>query len=372
MKILHTVQLYEPAKGGSEEVVKQLSERLAARGHQVTVATASHPDRNWVSLNGVDLAQFEIKGNSTLGIDGDVEGYRKFLLQFDGEVMLNYAAQIWSTDLVFDLLDEITMRKVMVPCGYSALRDPQYSNYFSDLPEYLGKYDALVYMSPNYQDKSFGDKQGLGDRAAIIPNGAALEEFGPPPRVSFRDRFGIKTRYLVVSVANHHELKGHRNLVRTIRALHRKDVTLVIIGEPIGRPWVGCYYWCRTQAVTHPRLKVVTGVPREYIVSAYTEADVFALASETECAPLVIYESMAAGTPFVSTNCGNVKDNSEFGVVVDEPSAMGEAINFLLSDESARNRLGKAGRSAWENSFTWDKIVGQYEALYQGLLETNQ
>src|SRR5262249_25311677 len=47
LRIVHTVQMYHPHVGGSEEVVKQLSERLAARGHSVTVATGSLPERNF-------------------------------------------------------------------------------------------------------------------------------------------------------------------------------------------------------------------------------------------------------------------------------------------------------------------------------------
>src|SRR5687767_4036163 len=63
MKILHTVQLYHPHKGGSEEVVRQISERLVARGHDVTVATGWDPRRQSKQLNGVKIRSFKIMGN---------------------------------------------------------------------------------------------------------------------------------------------------------------------------------------------------------------------------------------------------------------------------------------------------------------------
>lgn len=47
MKIFHCVESYYPAVGGMQEVVKQLSERLACLGHDVTVVTRFHPDRNF-------------------------------------------------------------------------------------------------------------------------------------------------------------------------------------------------------------------------------------------------------------------------------------------------------------------------------------
>ncbi|MEK7442780.1 MAG: glycosyltransferase [Chloroflexota bacterium] len=41
MKILQVVRQYSPAIGGAERFVADLSTRLAARGHQVKVATFS-------------------------------------------------------------------------------------------------------------------------------------------------------------------------------------------------------------------------------------------------------------------------------------------------------------------------------------------
>ena len=42
MKILHTVEYYAPSVGGAQEVVRQISERMVQRGHQVTVATTAN------------------------------------------------------------------------------------------------------------------------------------------------------------------------------------------------------------------------------------------------------------------------------------------------------------------------------------------
>ena len=121
MKILHTVQGYPPVIGGSEEVVRQLSERLAARGHEVTVATAAHPERMERRLNGVMIAEFELAGNAVTGVHGDPRPYVELIRSGRFDVMMNYAAQIWSSDLVFSHLHELRCAKLFVPCGYSAL-----------------------------------------------------------------------------------------------------------------------------------------------------------------------------------------------------------------------------------------------------------
>lgn len=121
MRILHTFAFYEPSKGGAQEVIKQLSERLAKRGHQMTVATAYLPGRRHLDLNGVDIRQFRISGNAVKGIAGEIEAYQNFLLRSEFDVMLNCAAQTWTTDLTFPVLDQIKAKKIIVPLGYSRL-----------------------------------------------------------------------------------------------------------------------------------------------------------------------------------------------------------------------------------------------------------
>ncbi len=370
LKILHTVQLYEPHKGGSEEVVRQISERLAARGHEVTVATGYDPHRRFDKLNGVEVVSFDVSGNLVAGIRGDVEKYKRFVRGFQCDVLLNYAAQIWSTDLCFELLEDLDAAKVMVPCGY-LLGAPEFAAYYAGLPKHLSKYDALVYMSRSYQDFRFGEENGMEDKAVVIPNGASAEEFDAKTP-SFKQRYGIKTPLMVLNVANHYDLKGHKRIIKAFKALDRDDVTLVIVGENPGPIWTGCLKYCLAHSIVDRRIKVLSGVERSLVVSAYKDADVFVLASDVECAPLVIYEAMAAATPFVSTDCGNVRDNDAAGIVVDYPEKLGDSIETLLRDEGLRRSLGEAGHRQWKEGHTWDRISAEYERLYLRILKSRR
>ncbi len=75
MKILHTVEFYAPSRGGAQEVVRQLSERLAGLGHEVTVATTRLANRDFGSLNGVKIESFDISGNQVHGYRGETDRY---------------------------------------------------------------------------------------------------------------------------------------------------------------------------------------------------------------------------------------------------------------------------------------------------------
>src|SRR4051794_1989145 len=113
MKVLHTVEFYHPSTGGAQEVVRQISERLANRGHDVTVATSRLVNRSNAELNGVRIESFAISGNAASGCVGETERYRDFLLSGDFDIMMNYAAQQWATHLVSPVLHQIPYRKVI-------------------------------------------------------------------------------------------------------------------------------------------------------------------------------------------------------------------------------------------------------------------
>lgn len=366
MRILHTVQYYEPQKGGSEEVVRQLSERLAAKGHDVTVATARDPRRTATTLNGVTIREFDVSGNAVRGYRGDPESYRRFLLTERFDVMLNYAAQCWPTDLALPLLDRIAGRRILVPCGYSGLRDPAYAGYFAALPAALAPYDALVYMSERTPDTIFDRAHGLAAKGRIIPNGAGEEFTTPAP--GFRARHGIRTKYFLVTVGNHTGAKGHDVVLDAVRRLRRDDVTLGIIGDPLGGwryPWRGCTPSCAWAALRDRRIRLLTGLPRADVVSALAASDLFLFGSRIECAPLVMYEAFAAGVPFMTVPVGNVEDHAPVIRLVRDAGEMAAAAGALLDDPARRRGMADAARDLWRRDHTWAALVDRYETLYR-------
>ena len=366
MRVLHTVQLYSPVVGGSEEGVRQVSERLAARGHDVTVATARHPDRREQRIGGVTVEGFDVSGNAALGVRGETERYQRFILAGGFDIVLNYAAQTWTTDLAFPILDRLRARKVLVPCGYSGLGDPRYTRYFAALPDHLRRYDRVIYLSPDYRDATFGAHHGIG-RSVVIPNGADEREFEGGP-AGFRRWAGIATRHLVVTVANHHSSKGHAFVIDAVRRLGRDDVTLAIIGRMPRNPLRGCGVACRLAAMRDRRVRLFSTLRREWVVSALKEADLFLFGSRLECAPIVTYEAFAARLPVISTPVGNVPDYRGLVELVETPAAMASAMGVLLDDAARRRELAGRGWRLWRGQHTWEAIALRYEREYERLL----
>lgn len=422
MNILHTVEFYFPSMGGAQEVVRQISERLAARGHNVTVATTRLKNRETRLLNGVRIEEFDISGNAVAGLHGEMGRYQRFLVEGKFDIMMNYAAQQWSMDLVFPMLEQIPYRKVMIPCGFSALYSPEFQEYFKQMPQWMRQYDHLVFHAGEYRDVNFARAYQI-DNYSIIPNGASQAEFQQDVP-SFRRRYHIPEDVpMLLTVGSHTGIKGHHLCMDAFQQMDINRASLVIIGNTIGSPagfWSlfirpvlsaikhrdfglaarlvrdlfsgtlepGCLSDCLAQARKINQNKMsekrvfVLDPPRMDVVAAYRSADLFVLGSNVEYSPLVLYEALASKTPFVTLACGNSAEivrwsgggilaptyQKREGYVDGEPTDLARTIESLLNNPPELARLADAGHSAWLERFTWEKIVLEYEALYQSLV----
>lgn len=398
MKILHAVETYYPSVSGAPEVVRHLSEHMVEAGHEVTVATRKLPERKSLKHNGVKIVEFDVRPTSDLGmstvtgLSGETKKYQQFLRKGKFDIVMTYAAQQWTTDLIFEVLDVIKSKKVLVPCGYSALHDPLYKKYFEGLPTYLRKFDATVYLSRTYQDISFAREHGIHN-IHIIPNGADETIFSKT--LSNKDKDELRKKYgieglMIMTIANYTGEKGHDELLYVFKRLPIRKATLVSAGGIT--PGIGCYDMFKQQAERinksrkFPGKKVVMidGAKRDEVYDLLKCADIFVFLSNIEASPLVLYEAAAAGVPFVASTAGNSVEIAQWtsgGVTVkSRPMPNGRVkVNLahalwqasrLAHNPKVRKRLGVLGRSSWKKNYTWHKITSQYLKLYEDLVKT--
>ena len=382
MKILHSVEFYHPSPGGSQALVRHISEELVRRGHEVTVATTRLPERMERTLNGVPIEEFAVAGNTVQGLRGEVEAYRRFVLEGSFDLVMTYSAQQWTTDALLPVLDRIPSRTVLAPCGFSRLHDPAYRGYYQSLPSLLRQFDSLIFHSDSYQDIEFARGAGL-ENLHVVPNGADRAEFEDLGS-DFRERHGIDPgEALLMTVGPHNWIKGHAQAIASFRQADLERGTLVVIGN---RPLrLGCQWDCRRRALTTRlgsggrKRVILLDVPREEVLAAYKAADLFVLCSRVECSPLVLFEAAASKTPFISTAAGNAGEIAGWtgaGVVIPSERREGHVtapaegvaaeIGRLWADSAERRRRAEQGRAAWLREFTWDEIAARYERVYTG------
>jgi len=381
MNILFTVEYYYPKIGGAEIVVQTIAEYFASKGDKVYVATSYLEDRKTRSLNGVEIFEFNIKGNSVKGIKeftkGDIKRYQRLLTDGGFDIIFQYAAQTWHTSLMFDVINSVKSKKLIVPCGYSGLstffRKLIYFKYFKDIPRYLCKYDMIIYHSNNYIDYEFGKRHNLY-RYKTIPIGIDQVEFKSAyedDRQKFREKYQIDTRYTVLNVSNHYSrVKGHNFAIKTLEALLKleKDVTLIIIGNlPENAP--SCFPRCFKYSKVNDRFKLLTDIPRKDITKAYLESDVFLLSSKMEYFPIVILEAMATNLPYVSRDVGCVKSMGK-GIIVHDPKQASEMIEHLIKEPTVRKYFNEYNQNMINNNFDINIVLKLYEETFMEILNS--
>jgi len=237
MKLLFCCESYPPHRGGVQEVMRQIAERMAARGHHVTVATSRNPRRKSSIVNGVTIREFRAGGKMVYGLNGEIDAYREFVRTFEADVILVMAAQQWSFDALWPVLDHLRARKVLIPCGFSGLYDPVFANYFRQLPDILRRFDHFVFNAEKYRDIDFVRKIGLGN-FTVLPNGISEADFEQEADGRFRQRLGIPDdAFLFLTVGNPIEPKGHRQVVEAFSRLEcggQQLVLLSVAGWPGG------------------------------------------------------------------------------------------------------------------------------------------
>jgi glycosyltransferase involved in cell wall biosynthesis len=80
----------------------------------------------------------------------------------------------------------------------------------------------------------------------------------------------------------------------------------------------------------------------------------------------VVRESLACGTPVVSTG-SHILENCSDGISIarQNPKDLADAINSLLEKPEVCGRLGKQGRETIEQYFSWDAIITELTKLYE-------
>ncbi len=233
MRLLFCCELYYPSVGGVQEVIRQLAERMVGLGHEVTVATTSLSNRVFKELNGVRIAEFSIIGNAAMGMKGEIDQYRQFVINAKVDAILIKAAQQWTFDALWPVLHRIRARKVFIPCGFSGLFQQSYSDYFQQMADVLMSFDHLIFYATQYRDIDYARAHNIR-HFSIIPNGASEIEFDVPRDPLFRSRHGIpEESFVFLTVGSLTGFKGHLELVKAFAELKTggRPVVLILNGN---------------------------------------------------------------------------------------------------------------------------------------------
>ena len=228
--------------------------------------------------------------------------------------------------------------------------------------------------------RSLVDSGVAPGRVRVIPNGIDIGAIGPhlrSERRALRTSLGIgEHEFLWLAAGRLDPAKDYPNLLAAMALLAAgpTDVRLVIAGDgPLSD-----MLRARASVFGLDRIVSFVGV-RQDVPSCMAAADATVLSSAWEGLPLVVIESLAVGTPVVSTDVGSVRDiiqDGQSGFVVAAAGSQGAGRGNVVADgafgagAAQDGRPGPGARGAPVLSRTGHHAVGRSARRAPGRLAT--
>jgi teichuronic acid biosynthesis glycosyltransferase TuaC len=201
----------------------------------------------------------------------------------------------------------------------------------------------------------------------VVGNGIDSGRFAPVCREEARDRLGMPRKgRVIVCVAALVPVKNH---VRLLEAFSRigsiPDPRLYLVGKG---PLMHSLRALASELQLDGKVFFVGSVANQELKYWYSAADVTCLTSDREGWPNVLSESLACGTPVVTTDAGGsseVISSRELGLVVNQSSdALAHALRTALLRVWNRDVIAAHARRR-----TWDVVAGEVESYLRRSVE---
>ncbi|MFQ3667054.1 MAG: glycosyltransferase [Sphingomonadaceae bacterium] len=394
MRILYAVHGYRPAwrVGGPVHSVPAVAERLARRGHEVTVVTAAWdltepldvPTDKPVDVNGVSVHYFPTR---TLAGGKPSPGKRDTFLfmpnlrpYLDGSMSKCDIAHAHLPFCYPTLALGRAAHRAGVPFCYHqrgvfaperlAWRSVRKRLWLQTIELPLCRKATCLFALTPAEVESYR-ALGLTNRIELAPNGVDLASLakGVPPEWLARLDGDVE---ILLFLGRIHPLKGVDALLDAFILLAgaRPRCHLVLAGPDE----VGIVRELRTRAANAGVLErlhtpgLVTGAAKAALLA---RADLFVLPSSAEGFSMAILEALAASTAVIaSPACHFPELEAEGAGLIAEPEgpALAEAAGRLLADQAMRRRMGEAGHRLVQQRYAWDSIVDRFEAIYMDVV----
>jgi glycosyltransferase involved in cell wall biosynthesis len=183
------------------------------------------------------------------------------------------------------------------------------------------------------------------ERIRVHYTGVDLDRFRPVDRAAAKAKLGISGPLLVAAGALI-ERKGQHIAIDALAAL--PEATLLLVGAGPDRAALE-----RRATPYGPRIRFLGSRPHEELSALLAAADAMVLPTASEGLANVWVESLACGTPVVTTDVGGAReviDRPEAGRLVERtPQAVIEAVQAILADPPTQASVREAAER-----FSWD------------------
>ena len=371
MRVMFVITIM--GRGGAETQVKDLALALASRGHAVAV----------LSLLGFEDFEAELRrgGVETLSI-----GMARGIPSPRAIARLTRFSGRFKPDIVhahmFAAILQARCARMIPPRVRGAWKAVVSTSHAWGEPS-RARYLAYRVTSPLSEQWTSVSRRGLvahqahgalGRHPAVqFPNGVDIGRFCPDAaqREDARRAFSVGSAFVWLAVGSFRdETKDFGTMLKAFAGVVQRvpPSLLLIAGE--GSLLEEKQALARSLGL-EARVRFL-GL-RLDVVRLIQSADGYELSSQLEGMPIVLLEAAAGALPIVTTDVGECSDivvDGETGFVVPPRDAarLADAMNGVEAmDETARAKMGEAGRARVVARFALDAVVARWEELYQRL-----
>ena len=386
MRICHLGKFYPPACGGIESHLRTLAQAQAKLGLDVQVICVNHADRTGRDVTWRNFAR-------TPHVEEKDETVKVIRLARWGSLArLEVSPKLprllrklqSSVDLIHLHLPNPTMMLALalvrpaLPCVITYHGDVVKQKYLVKLARPIEnivfrRAGAVLISSPTYPEGSECLQQQR-DKLSVIPFGIDLNPLLDPSAESLATAARLRVEcgeplWLLVG-----RLVYYKGIDQALRALPHVPGNLLIVGEGPLRSELG--ELARRHGVAD-RVLWQGRLSNTDLIGAYHAATAlwFPSNARSESFGLVQVEAMACGCPIINTNIPSsgvawVSPDGTSGltVPVNDPAALANAANRLLSEPGLRERLGRQARERAKAEFDQEQMARRTLDLYERIL----
>jgi len=371
MRVLHL--LSSTGYHGAENMTAELIRQLAVQGVRNHLGVFRSSDRSNVDI--LKKTRRDVENGTVFDCRGRFDMRTVFALR--GYVRSHGIDIIHShkykTNL-YAFLANLGLRKKLVSTCHNWLGQSLAMRFYAWLDKrILRNFDMVVGVSTEIVTEL--KKHVPQDRIMRIGNGIDIRKYQKSgSRDEARRQLQIGSRRVIGFVGRLSPEKGIGYLLRAVHNLVKggQDVCLLIVGdgEHAGRLKE------EAQSLAIADRVIFTG-NRSDTPRLYAAMDVFVLPSLQEAFPMVILEAMACGVPVVATRVGDVAEIMEHGrtgLLVDpkDATALQTAINEMLTNQDAAERMSEVARKRTEKDFSSVVMGTHYRSLYERVMGAQQ
>jgi glycosyltransferase involved in cell wall biosynthesis len=358
-----------PSSGGVERAVDEISIRLAARGHDVTVFCRGRfnpcPDPVYRGVRLVNLPALYTKHaeaftHTFLAACRSLTGYDIVHIHGMGPALWAWLPRMGGGKVVVTVHAMDWKRAKWGWWGRAGLR--------------LGERAAVAFPHRTIvvsRALARRYRESYGRDTVYIPNGVAPAERRPLARLK---RFGLRGRDYLLFLGRLVPEKGCHLLLEAFRGM-TASCKLLVVGETshtddyVGR--------LRELAAADDRVILAGALYGEEKAEAYSNAIGLVFPSQLEGMPIVLLEAMSHQCPVL---CSDIEENLEVFQAGGGPERYVACFTrdsaadlrrrleeFMRHPEIARNRA-EAAEAFVQTTYSWDRAVTETEAVYRQLV----